>query len=131
MSGSHPVHMRWGDLDALGHVGHPVALVYLEEGRDAFLREHGIERNEYVVGRCTVSYVHEIDPALGSVTVECAVRELRNSSLTTDERILGDGGEILVEAAFDIVLWDSERRTSRPITDEERASLGRAEGTGG
>ena len=30
----HRVQMRWRDLDALGHVNHPVVLTYLEEGRD-------------------------------------------------------------------------------------------------
>ena len=52
----HRVQMRWRDLDALGHVNHPVVLTYLEEGRDAFLKEHGIGREEYVVGRCSVIF---------------------------------------------------------------------------
>ena len=68
--------MRWRDLDALGHVNHPVVLTYLEEGRDAFLKEHGIGREEYVVGRCSVSFEGEFDLSLESVTVECVVREL-------------------------------------------------------
>ena len=53
---AHEVQMRWRDLDALGHVNHPVVLTYLEEGRDAFLAERGISRDEYVVGRCTVCF---------------------------------------------------------------------------
>ena len=60
----HRVQMRWRDLDGLGHVNHTVVLTYLEEGRDAFLRRHGIRRDEYVVGRCNVSFLGEIDPAL-------------------------------------------------------------------
>ena len=39
---AHGVQTRWRDLDALGHVGHTAVLVLLEEGRDAFLDEHGI-----------------------------------------------------------------------------------------
>ena len=53
--------MRWRDLDGLGHVNHIVVLTYLEEGRDAFLAEHGISRDEYVVGRCSVGFNREID----------------------------------------------------------------------
>jgi acyl-CoA thioester hydrolase len=124
---AHRVQTRWRDLDALGHVNHPVVLTYLEEGRDAFLHGHGIGREEYVVGSCRVDFRAEIDPTLSSVTVECAVRELGRSSLTTRERIVDDRGAVMVEAEFGIVLWDPERRGSRPITDEERASLG---GTG-
>ena len=70
-----------------GHVNHPVVLTYLEEGRDAFLKRHGIPREEYVVGRCSVSFRDEIDPALEAVTVQCEVRELGRSSVTTSERI--------------------------------------------
>jgi acyl-CoA thioester hydrolase len=119
--------MRWRDLDGLGHVNHTVVLTYLEEGRDAMLWRHGIRREEYVVGRCSVSFQDEIDPAVGSVTVQCGVRELGRSSLTTSERILDREGNVLVEAEFGLVLWDPQRRGSRPITDQERASLAAAE----
>jgi acyl-CoA thioester hydrolase len=119
----HRVQMRWRDLDGLGHVNHTVVLTYLEEGRDVFLKQHGIPRDEYVVGGCTVSFRDEIDPAFEAVTVQCAVRELGRSSVTTSERILDDKGEVVVEAEFALVLWDPTRRSSRPITDSERASL--------
>jgi acyl-CoA thioesterase FadM len=115
--------MRWQDIDGLGHVNHVVVLTYLEEGRDAFLAHSGIGPDQYVVGRCSVSYLGEINPAFKAVKVECAVRELGNSSLTTSERILDDSGNVVVEAEFDIVLWDPGRRGSRPITDEERELL--------
>jgi acyl-CoA thioester hydrolase len=121
--GGHRVQMRWRDLDGLGHVNHTVVLTYLEEGRDAFLKDHGIRRDEYVVGRCNVSFKGEIDPAFETVTVQCAVQELGRSSVMTTERILGHDGEVVVEAEFGLVLWDPEQRASRPITDSERASL--------
>jgi acyl-CoA thioester hydrolase len=119
----HEVQMRWRDLDGLGHVNHTVALTYLEEGRDAFLRRRGIGREEYVVGRCAVEFKGEIDPAFGSVTVQCAVNELGNKSVSTSERILDRNGEAVVEAEFALVLWDPVRRVSRSITDTERAAL--------
>ena len=122
MSG-HEVQMRWRDLDALGHVNHPVVLTYLEEGRDAFLARRGIRRDEYVVGRCNVSFQGEIDPAMGSVTVECEVADMGTSSVQTRERIVNSAGKALVEAEFGIVLWDPATRHPRPITDEERAAL--------
>ncbi len=123
----HRVQMRWRDLDGLGHVSHVVALVYLEEGRDAELARHGIAREQYVVGRCSVNFRDEIDAGLDSVLVRCQVGELGRSSMTTSELVLDDEGKVLVEAAFTIVLWDPGERRSRPITDEERASLTAAE----
>ena len=120
---AHDVQTRWDDLDALGHVGHTAVLVLLEEGRDAFLATHGIRRDQYVVGRCRVSFNREIKASQRSVTVECGVRELGQSSVTTSERILAPDGDVAVEAEFGIVMWDAEVRGSRPITETERASL--------
>jgi acyl-CoA thioester hydrolase len=122
---AHRVQVRWRDLDALGHVNHAVSLTYFEEGRDALLEQCGIPRDEYVVGRCALTFRSEIDPACGEVTVRCAVRELGRSSVTTGERILDPAGRVLVEAEFGIVLWDPRTRASRPMTDAERASLER------
>jgi acyl-CoA thioesterase FadM len=115
--------MRWQDIDALGHVNHNVVLTYLEEGRDAFLGRRGIGRDNYVVGRCSVTYLAEIEPGQEAVIVECGVSELGRSSLTTSERIVDERGEPLVEAEFGLVLWDPERRGSRPISDTERTLL--------
>ena len=119
----HQVQMRWRDLDGLGHVNHTVVLTYLEEGRDAWLARHGVSRDEYVVGRCSVTFQREIDPAQGAVRVECALRRLGRSTVATSERIFGPDGEVAVEAEFDLVLWDPDRRASRPIRDAERAAL--------
>ncbi len=123
----HSVQMRWRDIDPLGHVNHNVALTYLEEGRDAFLLERGITRDNYVVGRCSVSFLGEILPEFGTVTVECAVNALGRSSVTTAERVLDPGGNALVEAEFGLVLWDPDRHGTRPISDDERAALSRQE----
>lgn len=120
---SHRVPTRWRDLDGLGHVNNAVAFTYMEEGRDEFLRRHGIRRDQYVVGRCSADFLREIAADCRAVTVECELLELGNSSLRTAERILDEDGDVAVEAEFGIVLWDPERRASRPIADDERASL--------
>ena len=119
----HTVQMRWRDLDGLGHVNHVVVLTYLEEGRDAFLAEHGIDRDEYVVGRCAVQFNGEIDPEFDAVTVQCELRELGTKRISTRERVLDHAGSAVVEASFDLVLWDPVARASRPISDGERAAL--------
>jgi acyl-CoA thioester hydrolase len=119
----HTVQVRWRDLDGLGHVNHVVVLTYLEEGRDAFLAEHGIDRDEYVVGRCSVQFNGEIDPEFDAVTVQCELRELGTKRISTRERVLDHAGNAVVEASFDLVLWDPAARASRPISDAERAAL--------
>jgi acyl-CoA thioesterase FadM len=128
--GSYSVATRWQDLDGLGHVNHAAVFTYLEEGRDAFLRDHGIDREEYVVGRCSVEFKDEIEPGHATVTVECGVRELGSKSVRTVERILDPRGDTVVEAEFGLVLWDPEARGTRLITDAERASLSESEVSG-
>ena len=123
MSAGHRVAVRWQDIDGLGHVNHVAFLTYFEEGRDAWLRGHGIGRNEYVVGRCSVHYRSEIAPGVEAVDVHCAAAEVGRSSLTTSERLLGPDGKVLAEAEFALVLWDPAARRSRPLTDDERRSL--------
>jgi acyl-CoA thioester hydrolase len=122
----HRVALRWNDFDGLGHVNHAVVLTYFEEGRDAWLRAHGIGRDEYVVGRCTVSFRREVRPDAGAVTMHCAPVALGTKSLTTREVLTDDDGEVLAEAEFALVLWDPGRRATRPITETERASLARS-----
>ena len=119
----HEVQMRWRDIDPLGHVNHNVALTYLEEGRDAFLLERGITRDNYVVGRCEISFVGEILPEFRTVTVQCGVHEVGRKSVTTEERVLDPEGNALVEARFGLVLWDPEQHDTRPVSDAERAAL--------
>lgn len=97
----------------------------LESGRDAWLRTIGIAREGYVVGRCTISFDREIPVHLDAVTATCTAIELRRSSLTTRERLVGEDGATLVTGTFDLVLWDPSQRRSRPISDEERAAFTR------
>ena len=98
MSGEagHRVQMRWRDLDGLGHVNHTVVLTYLEEGRDVFLKQHGIRRDEYVVGRCTVTFRGEIDPVFEAVTVQCTVSDLGRSSVTTSANAMIQSSTITI-----------------------------------
>jgi acyl-CoA thioester hydrolase len=117
------VPLRWSDVDALGHVGHGAVLGCLEEGRDAFLGRCGIDRREYVIGRCSVTYHREILLAHRHVDADCAVARLGRSSLTTQERLLDEAGEVLVEATFGLVLWDPDRHAARPISPGERTAL--------
>jgi acyl-CoA thioester hydrolase len=119
----HRVALRWQDFDGLGHANHVMFVTYFEEGRDAWLRELGFPRDEYVVGRFTIEYRREIGPEHAAVLVRCAVREIGGSSVTTSEQLLDEEGNVLAEAAFGLVMWDPVQRRSRPLTSAERESL--------
>jgi YbgC/YbaW family acyl-CoA thioester hydrolase len=123
VSGGHRVALRWQDFDGLGHANHAMFLTYFEEGRDAWLREIGFPRDEYVVGRCTIEYRREIGPEQTAVVVHCAVREIGSSSLTTSEQIFDEAGNKLADAEFGLVMWDPVSRRSRLLTVVEREIL--------
>jgi acyl-CoA thioesterase FadM len=125
MGSMNRVSLRWPDFDGLGHVSHTAILVLLEAGRDAALSDHGIRGEDYVVAHCEVGYTKEIGVGANWVDVECVVSALGRTSITTAERIIDEAGATVVEAKFTLVLWDSSRHASRPLSEQERASLGR------
>jgi acyl-CoA thioesterase FadM len=119
----HRVPVRWQDIDGNGHVSHVAFLTYLEEGRDACLAGHGIGRDEYLVGRCTMTWRREITPDMAEVVVRCEVASVGRTSIATRELLLSDAGDVLAEAEFGVVVWDPATRRPRPLSESERASL--------
>ncbi len=120
---SHTVQMRWQDIDALGHVNNAAVLNYFEEGRGAYLRACSVGPYDYVIGRSKVTYIHEIRPESGTVTVECGIQKIGTKSLETIERIYDSDGRLVTEGEFGLVMWDQETRSSRPISAAERAAF--------
>ncbi|HRV59004.1 MAG: acyl-CoA thioesterase [Solirubrobacterales bacterium] len=120
---SFEVQTRWQDIDGLGHVNHAAVLNFFEEGRDAFLGKCGLGPVDYVVGRCSVTYLREIKPENRSVSVSCTVERIGRSSFQTSEQIFDGDGRLAVEASFGLVMWDQTKSSPRPITDEERSAM--------
>lgn len=118
------IPVRWRDCDALGHVHHSVFLVYLEEGRDAFLRHAlGIADPMYVVVRLAVDLKGGIDRLTSAVHVDTSVARVGRSSIALRERILTEQRKELAESETTIVWWDSAAGTPRELTTHERALL--------
>jgi acyl-CoA thioester hydrolase len=120
--------IRWSDLDAFGHVYHPVYLSYLEEARDAWLRElFGADGAvwEYFVARVAIDYRDELRPQDGEVVARCAPSRIGTSSVTTTERLLAGDGRVAAEAEVVIVARDPSTGRSRPLESSEKAVLER------
>ncbi len=122
----HPVHVRWRDVDALGHVNHAVFLTYLEEGRDAFFTQSLGGDPMYVVVRIEIDLRAEVRLAERRVTVAIEVERLGTTSLTTREKVLLPSQEVAAEARVVSVRWDRENRKPIPFSAAERAQLGPA-----
>ena len=126
------VDIRWRDLDGLGHVNQAVYQTYGEEIVDAWFRERlGLGPGEvwnYVVVKLTTEYRSELRLTDGNVVGTAGLVRLGTSSVTLRlELRAGSDGRLAAETECVFACWDPEKRTSRPLTDAERAALG---GTG-
>lgn len=119
------VEIRWQDLDPLGHVHHATFLALLEEGRDAFLREAlpSLATEEYVIARCLIDYRCEVRLDARYVRACCRLDSVGNSSIKLKEKLLTADGSVAADAEVVLVLWDPERRMSRPLRADEHEAL--------
>ncbi|MBF6621302.1 MAG: acyl-CoA thioesterase [Patulibacter sp.] len=117
------VELRYRDLDTLGHVNQSVYHVLLEDARIAFLRSLFGNHPRMVVARVEMDYRHEVRIADRVVTVTTAVERVGGSSMTLTSRMTTPSGTVAAEAVTVLVTWDPEQRTSRPLSDDERAAL--------
>lgn len=123
------IAIRWSDLDANRHVYHPVYLTYLEEGRDAWLRElFGVDGTvwDYVVARVAIDYRDELRSEDEEVVVRCTPVRVGSSSVTTSEQLLTADGRVAAEAEVVIVARDPTTGRSRRLDLSEREALERA-----
>jgi acyl-CoA thioester hydrolase len=120
------IAVRWRDLDSSGHVNNAVYLTYLEEGRSEWLARvlGGRERVEgFVLARIAVDFRREVTLADGEVVVRCRLDRIGTASVTLAEEVRTAAGEVAASAEAVMVARDEASRTSRPLTDAERAAL--------
>ena len=109
-------------MDAFGHVNHAVFLTYLEEARDAAIRQVLGEAG-YVMARLTIDYRQELRRTDGPVTVACRFTTIGNTSLGTRESMRNAAGEVVAESETVIVSFDPLERRPQPWTEEQRRVL--------
>jgi len=117
-------HVRFADLDMLGHVNNKAYATYFETGRVAFMTECGLSdglRVGVAMVRLEIDYRKEIRfPA----NLRLGVRLLRlgNSSLTLACAIF-NGDVCAATSQSTAVRFDAEARGSKPFTPSERQAL--------
>ena len=117
------IAIRWRDVDNYGHVNNAVYLTYLEEARDAWVREVMGAGFDFVIVRIAIDYRQELSLEDGEVVVRCRGAGYGRASIRTAEQVVTDDGTVRAEAGSVIVAHDPGARTSRPLTDAERALL--------
>ena len=118
---------RWTDFDGLGHLNHAAYHVFLDEARDDVLRRTVGDFSAWpnVVAHASIDYLAEVTVGTREVVVETEIASVGRSSVRFTQRVVLADGTVAAEAEAVLVAWDRDARTSRAITDGERAALTR------
>jgi len=122
--------LRWGDMDAFGHVNNVVFLRYLEEARvDLCFRVAtqegaGAFSAGSVVARHEIDYLRPLVHGYEPVTVELWVTRMSAAALVFAYEVK-DEEHVYARAATVIAPYDLEAGRPRRMTAEEREFYGR------
>jgi acyl-CoA thioester hydrolase len=110
-------YVRWGDLDAFGHVNNAIYLTYAQEARFEWSK-----MLEMVVARAEVDFIAPIYDGDIFIDVAIWVNKIGNSSfgLTYEMK---NGDQLLARVKTVQVTVALDTKKSRPITDAEREFL--------
>ena len=131
----YPIDVRYGDLDAQGHLNNAMYLTYFETGRikywahlglfnpgDSFLNIGMIMADAQVTFKSAVEYGT-------SVKVGVRISRLGNKSMTSEYVIVNaDTGEELATGSSVLVAYDYRARKTIPIPDVMREKITEFEG---
>lgn len=130
------IPIRFGDIDALGHVNNARYLSYMEEARIAYMERifpgNDFARNflafPFILGEVTCRY---LSPAFLDETLEVGVRvgQMGTKSFTVEYLMTAKGsGRPVAKGQTTMVVFDLETQKSLPISDELRAKIREVEG---
>lgn len=124
---SHPIEVRFRDLDAIGHVNNAVVVSFMEQARfqwwRAFLGGRDFREEGFLIARAEVDYRRPI--LLGDdVRVELRCTHTGNSSFELDYRLTkGLGGELFAEGKTVQVMLDFGTNRPKSLTPATRQWL--------
>lgn len=127
MAFSHPVEVRFRDLDALGHVNHATIATYLEVARTAWWRKRlegrSFREEGFLIARLELDYRKPI--FLGDdISVALRVAQIGSTSFVLGYRVLRrPEGAVVAEGQTVQVLMDFARDRPAPIPPDLQAWL--------
>jgi len=121
----HRETVRYRDADAFGHVNNAVYLTYLEQARNAYLRDLGLVRGvkdiTMILARVEIDFRSQLEV---DELVEVAVRPSRLGTKSFElEYELRSGGRLVAEARTVLVGFDYARNATAPIPERWRRAL--------
>jgi len=110
-------YVRWGDLDAFGHVNNATYLIYAQEARYEWSK-----MIEMVVARAEVDFIAPIYTGDIYIDVEIWVNKIGTSSFGVTYE-MKNGDEVVAVVKTVQVTVSMETKKSRPLNDAERDFL--------
>jgi len=110
-------YVRWGDLDAFGHVNNSTYLIFAQEARYAWS-----QMLEMVVARAEVDFIAPIYTGDIYIDVEIWVNKIGTSSFGVTYE-MKNGEELLAVVKTVQVTVSMDTKKSRPLSDAEREFL--------
>ncbi len=124
---SHPIEVRFRDLDAMGHVNNAVVVSFMEQARymwwRGFLAGRAFTEEGFLIARTEVDYRKPI--LLGDdVRVELRCTKVGTTSFDVTYRLTqGLGGAVFAEGRTVQVMLDFATQSPAPLAERTRAWL--------
>ena len=120
-----PVHLRWGDMDALAHINNVQIARLFEQARvEAFNRWFGDARRgiHLLVARQEIEYCAILHYSTEPVRIRCAISAIGRASFEFGYELLDRAGTVCAIAETTVVTTTREGATTA-IPDEVRMIL--------
>ncbi|MEK9502069.1 acyl-CoA thioesterase [Gaopeijia maritima] len=128
---THPVEVRFKDVDVGGHAHHSHALVYFEEARAAYWHRvtgrEGLDGVNYILAEARQRYHARVlwPQRLG---VGVRVSRLGKRHFEMEYEVRSAEGELLVSGSTTQVMYDYEAESSMPVPADTRAAIEEIDG---
>lgn len=124
----YPIQIRWGDMDALGHVNNARYFTFSESARlayrdDNFPRDALPESQDLILARTTCDFVEQLKYP-DDLDAGCRIAKLGRSSLVFEVGMFRKNHDALVAVTEAVTVWfDYDKQQTTPIPDSLRAAL--------
>lgn len=126
----YPIHMRWNDMDALGHVNNAIYVTYFEAARGPFMvaacNDWDWTKHMFLIAKIEINLIQELTLKTPQPEVWIKTKEIGNKSFVLDYVIVSQkNGENVIHASGSTtqVMFDMKTRTTVQIDEWIREGL--------
>ena len=125
---THPIDVRFRDMDSLGHINNSVYLTYVESCRVRWMQHVGIGESNGLVKLSLILAHASINfrkPATieDSIFVTTTVTKIGTKSFDMAYEIMSKEQGLIADSKAVLVWWDPYKKVSVNIPDQDRAIL--------